>query len=105
MKAIARVFMILGLSAAFVLPARAQEARYQLRHALSFDLWCAEEERLPYERCEKKLPEDVKRFEHYRDIIEHYEIPAIKERDRALRLDEDLLGLGEDDGKTPAPPK
>jgi hypothetical protein len=104
MKATSRVLILLALAAAAAMPARAQEARYQLRHALDFDIWCAEEERLPYERCEKRLPDDMKKFEHYRDVIEHYEIPALKEKERTLRLDGDLLGLDEDD-ETPPPPQ
>jgi hypothetical protein len=105
MKTFTRALLLLGLFSTLALPAWAQAARYQLRHALDFDLWCTEEERLPYERCDKRLPEDVKKFEAYRAVIEHYEIPYLKEKDPALRLDGDLLGLDDDDSSAPPPPK
>jgi hypothetical protein len=89
MTRVTRALLLLGLAAS---SAQAQDARYQVRHALDFDLWCTEEQRLPYQRCEKRLPEDLQRFEAYRAVIERYEIPYLKDRDKTLRLDEDLLG-------------
>jgi len=99
MNRMTRTLLLLGLAAS---SAQAQEARYQVRHALDFDLWCTEDQRIPYERCEKRLPEDVKKFEAYRAVIEHYEIRDLKEKDKTLRLDEDLLG-GNSDDKVPSP--
>jgi hypothetical protein len=65
-------------------------AQYKVR-ALDFDIWCTEEEHIPYERCEKRVPEDVQKFEAYRTVIERYEIPDLQERDRKLHIERTLL--------------
>jgi hypothetical protein len=76
--------------AAAVMPAGAQSARYQV-HSLDFDIWCTEQQRLPYERCDKRLPEDMEKFEAYRAIVERYEIPYLQEKDRTLRFYENIM--------------
>ena len=78
--------MLLPLAA----PALGEDGPYKLQ-TLDFGLWCTEQEHLSYERCEKRLPDDVKKFEAYRALIERYEIPYLQERDRKLRLDRDII--------------
>lgn len=68
-------------------PARAE---YKVR-SLDFDIWCTEEARLPYERCEQRLPEDVQKFEAYRAIIEKFEIEHLRAKDRKLHFDRYIL--------------
>jgi hypothetical protein len=68
----------------------AQTLRYPV-HSMDFDIWCTEEQHIPWERCDKRLPDDVKKFEAYRAIVERYEIPYLKEKDAALRFDTEIL--------------
>jgi hypothetical protein len=82
-------FAILGLLAAAA-AAQAQSARYPLK-TLDFDNWCTEEQHWSYDRCDKRLPDDVKRFEAYRAIVEKYEIPYYQEKDQKLRFDRDIM--------------
>jgi len=86
MKRICLVF--LGLAAA--LPAQAQTSRYPVK-SMDFDIWCTEEQHLPYERCDKRLPEDVQKFEAYRAVVERYEIPYLQEKQQKLQFDHDIL--------------
>lgn len=60
-------------------------------HRMDFDIWCTEEQRLPPDRCDKRLPDDVQKFEAYRRIVERYEIPYLQEKDQALHFDRDVL--------------
>jgi hypothetical protein len=90
MRRTIRALLWTGLAAAVAIPAGAQGARYQV-HSMDFDIWCTEQAHLPYERCDKRLPEDIQKFEAYREIVERYEIPFLQERDRALRFDEDIM--------------
>jgi hypothetical protein len=71
-------------------PAHAQQSHYNLR-TMDFDLWCTEEQHLPYERCDQRLPEDVKKFEAYRAIVEKYEIPYLREKEDALQFNREVL--------------
>jgi hypothetical protein len=90
MRPTIRVLLWVGLAAAVAMPAGAQGARYQV-HTMDFDIWCTEQERLPFERCDKRLPEDMQKFEAYREIVERYEIPYLQEKDRTLRFYEDIM--------------
>lgn len=47
---------------------------------INFDMWCQETQHLPPDRCDKRLPEDEKAFEDYRDKIEPYEVEYLKNR-------------------------
>jgi hypothetical protein len=87
MKWIAFALFSAGLLA---MTAQAQVGSYPVK-SLDFDLWCTEEEHLPYERCDKHLPDDVKKFEAYRAVIERYEIPYLQQRDEKLRFDRDIM--------------
>jgi hypothetical protein len=82
--------VLIAALAALAVPAAGEDGPYKLQN-LDFGLWCTEQEHLPYARCEKRLPDDVKKFETYRTLIERYEIPYLQERDRKLRLDRDIL--------------
>ena len=83
-------FLCGALLAAATLPAGAQATRYNVK-TMDFDLWCTEEARLPYERCDKRLPDDMQKFEAYRAVVEKYEVPYLQEREQKLRLDRDIL--------------
>jgi len=68
---------------ALCLGAQAQEGPYQL-HEINFDMWCQEEQRLPAERCDKRLPQDDADYQAYVAKIEKYEVPYLqKKRDEA----------------------
>lgn len=88
MKWAIRALVLSGLAAA--LPASAQTLTYPVK-TMDFDIWCTEEAHLPYDRCDKRLPEDMQKFEAYRDVVERYEIPYLQEKDEALRFDQDVL--------------
>jgi hypothetical protein len=70
--------------------AQAQTTHYNVK-AMDFDLWCTEQQHLPYERCDKRLPEDLKKFEAYRAVVERYEIPYLQGKEQKLRFDRDIL--------------
>ena len=58
---------------------------------LNFDIWCQEEQNLPPERCDKRLPEDEQVFEAYRRKIEAYEIPYLQRKNNDALIDRTLL--------------
>jgi hypothetical protein len=91
MTRIARLLLLASLAAGFALPAGAQTLRYPVKKAMDFDIWCTEVQHIAWERCDKRLPEDIKTFEAYRAVVERYEIPYLKEKESALRFDEDIL--------------
>jgi hypothetical protein len=80
------------LLAVLAVPAFAQDgpAPYPVQR-MDFDLWCTEQQHLPWERCDKRLPEDMQKFEAYRAIVERYEIPYLQDKENALRFDEHIL--------------
>ena len=51
-------------------------------HNINFDLWCQETQKLPPERCDKRLPEDEKAYESYVDTVGRYEVPYLEQRQR-----------------------
>lgn len=55
------------------------QSPYKL-HEMNFDMWCQEQQHLPPERCDKRLPEDDAAFQAYSNKIENYEIPYLKHR-------------------------
>jgi hypothetical protein len=91
MKPIAAVVLCGAFAALVLTPASAQTVRYPVQHAMDFDIWCTEVQRIDWQRCDKRLPEDMKKFEAYRTVVERYEIPYLKAKDKALRFDEDIL--------------
>jgi hypothetical protein len=58
---------------------------------MNFDLWCQETQHWPTDRCDKRLPEDVKVFEDFRTKIESYEIPYLQKQNRDARLETDII--------------
>ncbi len=67
------------------LPAAAQQnpadktTRYDLQD-LNFDMWCQETEKLPPDRCDRRIPEDEALFETYRTSVEKYELPYLQRK-------------------------
>ena len=59
--------------------------------SLNFDLWCQDTARLPVAQCDRRLPEDMQRFEAYRATIERYEIPYLKEQQNQIQLNRAIL--------------
>jgi len=79
------------LTALLPLAAAAQNGRNYDVGTMNFDLWCQEEQQLPPDRCDKRLPDDEKAFEAYRDTVERYEIPYLQRKNNELSLDRDIL--------------
>ena len=55
---------------------------------MSFDLWCAETQRYPAERCAARSPADELAFENYRAAIERYELEHLKQVQREYEIRE-----------------
>lgn len=93
--------LVLGV-AGFAAVARAQDnpivpgdpqglnPRYNVQN-MNFDMWCQEQQRLPPERCDKRLPKDDAAFNAYRSKIERYEIPYLQEQQKRQRLNLGIL--------------
>ncbi|HTQ13820.1 MAG TPA: hypothetical protein VMH86_08085 [Rhizomicrobium sp.] len=77
-------------SAGFLAGAQAQSTRYDLTE-MNFDMWCQEEQHLPPERCDKRLPADDAAFEAYRNKIESYEIPYLQEKENKQQFNRVIL--------------
>jgi len=56
---------------------RAQE--YHLQE-INFDMWCQEEQHLPADRCDKRLPQDDADYQAYVAKIEKYEVPYLQRK-------------------------
>jgi hypothetical protein len=83
--ATAAIGLLLGLSSA-----SAQTMRYPVK-SVDFDIWCTEIAHIAWQRCDKRNPDDLAKFEAYRHTIERYEIPYLKQQDSTLRFDENIL--------------
>jgi hypothetical protein len=70
--------------------ARAQTGTVPVQN-MNFDLWCQEQQHLPPDRCDKRLPEDDAAFNAYRAKIEKYEVPYLQSRDAGQRLNRNVL--------------
>jgi hypothetical protein len=79
------------LTAVFAIPASAQTGRNYNVKTMNFDLWCQEQAHLPVARCDKRMPEDEKTFEAYRDKIERYEVPYLQRQQRELSINRDIM--------------
>jgi len=55
---------------AFAARADAQSDQPYPLTEMNFDMWCQEEQHLPAERCDKRLPEDDAAFQAYLNKIE-----------------------------------
>lgn len=69
---------------------QSQSTRYPVQE-MNFDMWCQEQQHLPPDRCDKRLPEDDAAFSAYRDKVERYEIPYLREQERRLKLSTGIL--------------
>lgn len=58
---------------------------------MNFDMWCQENQHLPPERCDKRLPQDDAAFNAYRSKIETYEVPYLQEREQKANMNRILL--------------
>jgi hypothetical protein len=83
-------WIVLSFLGAVAMAAQAQVGSYPVR-SLDFDIWCTEEEHLPADRCDQRLPEDMQKFEAYRAIIERYELPYLQRKEQELRFNHDIL--------------
>ena len=70
--------------------ALAQGSNYDVK-TMNFDMWCQEQQHLDPDRCDKRLPEDEKTFEAFRDKIEQYEIPYLQQKQKDIALDRGIL--------------
>jgi len=97
-----RIFSLVLVAAGFSATAWAQDTpvptdpqgprdiRYDVRN-MNFDMWCQEEQHLPPARCDKRLPQDDADFNAYRAKIERYEIPYLKQQQKQLQINSDIL--------------
>jgi len=60
-------------------------------HEMNFDMWCQEQQHLPPDRCDKRLPEDDAAFNAYREKVERYEIPYLRERQRQIDINRTIM--------------
>jgi len=79
-----------GAAAQPLPPAPADGGRLNVQ-PLNFDLWCQETEKLPPDRCDKRLPEDDAAFDSYRAKVEKYEVPYLKSKENAQTLNRTIL--------------
>jgi len=71
--------------------AAAQVGRNYDLKPMNFDIWCQMTAHLAFDRCAKRLKEDVDTFEDYRTKIEAYEIPYLQQKNRDARIELDIL--------------
>ncbi len=87
MRAAQILVLGVGLMAA---SASAQTTRYPVQ-TMDFGIWCTEVQHYSWDRCDKRSPEDVQKFEAYRTVVERYEVPYLKEKETTLHFDETIL--------------
>jgi hypothetical protein len=75
---------------AFAGSAQAQRRNYDIQ-PMNFDLWCVETMSWEGARCAKRLPADVEAFEAFRNQIEGQEIQHQQQKNRAARIEADIL--------------
>jgi hypothetical protein len=88
---------------------QSRDVRYNVQE-MNFDMWCQEEQHLPPDRCDKRLPADDEAFNAYRSKIERYEIPYLQKQQRQIDISRDILhndpiddpGTPTKQGQTPA---
>jgi len=72
-------------------PALAQsQTTYDVK-TINFDLWCQEQANLPPDRCDKRLPADEQQYEAFRDKVEKYEIPYLKDKQRTAEFNDNIM--------------
>jgi hypothetical protein len=77
---------------------------------MNYDLWCQEVQHLPPARCDKRLPDDDKAFNAYRNTVEKYEVPYYQQKQddatvNRVILHSDPLINPADHESTPNPPQ
>ena len=77
--------------ALFAARVSAQGARPYPLHEMNFDMWCQEEQHLPPERCDKRLPQDDAAFQAYSNKIENYEIPYLQHQGNEQTINRDIV--------------
>jgi len=82
-----------GLFVAAAVVAFAPRAFAQPVHLteMNFDMWCQEEQHLPPDRCDKRLPEDDKAFQAYQGLIQDYEVPYRQQREQENHFNKVIL--------------
>lgn len=85
-----RSLAALCLALVFALPADAQTLRYPVK-TVDFDIWCTEIQHIAWQRCEKRLKDDMDKFEAYRHTVEKYEIPYLRNKENVLHFDDVIL--------------
>lgn len=58
---------------------------------INFDMWCQEQQNLPPDRCDKRLPEDEEAFKAYVDKMHGYELRYLQKRQREQEINRDIL--------------
>lgn len=83
---------LFALTAIFLaMPALAQSTlRYPVK-STSFDIWCTEIQRLDWQRCDKRLADDVQKYESWQHAVERYEIQYLRDKENVLHFDETIL--------------
>jgi len=69
---------------------QSRNVRYNVQE-MNFDMWCQEEQHLPADRCDKRLPADDAAFDAYREKIERYEIPYLQQQQKQIDISRDIL--------------
>lgn len=58
---------------------------------LNFDMWCQETQKLPPDRCDKRLASDEADFEDYRAKVEKYDIEHLQQQESGAQLNRIIL--------------
>ena len=81
-----------GFVAALVVTrADAQSAQPYALHEMNFDMWCQEQQHLPPDRCDKRLPQDDAAFQAYSNKIENYEIPYLQRQQNEQTINRTII--------------
>jgi hypothetical protein len=58
---------------------------------INFDMWCQENQHLPPDRCDKRLPQDDQAYQEFVAKFEKYEIPYLERRQDDENLNRVIL--------------
>ena len=84
--------------------AQTPEQPYYDVHDINFDMWCQEQQHLPPDRCDKRLPQDDAAYQAYVDKIQKYEIPYLQDRERQQQLNQGIIHYDPVDNNRPTDP-
>lgn len=90
MNRTARTLAAAALAVLSFWPAQAQTLRYPVK-TIDFDIWCTEVARIAWQRCDKRMPEDMAKYETYRHTVERYEIKYLRDKDNAIHFDDVIM--------------